>query len=69
MFDGRTLCMPIPGYYNVVLLAFACTPPTLSLAALRERATSLEARHGVEMSQFLERLATTNLTLDGRLVL
>lgn len=69
VFDGRTLCLPIPGYYNVVLLAFAEQPAELSLAALERRAGVLEAHHGLEMSQFLHRIAETNLSHEGALVL
>ena len=67
-FDGRTLCLPIPGYHNVVLLAFTAPPEDLDLASLERRAAGQEARYHIEMTQFLARIAETNPVHEGRLV-
>ena len=69
VFDGRVLCVPVSGYYNVVVLGFARAPAELSLAALTRRAQVLGSRHHVEFPHLLDQMAGANLTLDGALVL
>ena len=68
-FDGRALCMPVSGYYNLVVLGFEREPACLDIDTLTRRAQRLAASHHVEFAHFLEQLVTANLTLDGHFVL
>ena len=68
-FDGRVLCLPVQGYYNVVVLGFESAPAELRIVELSRRAQCLQARHHIEMPHFVEQLAAANLVHEGRLVL
>lgn len=68
-FAGRTLCITLDGYHNVVVLAFRDAPERLRLDELRRCAAALSPGHGVEYEAFVDRMAAVNLLHDGALVL
>ena len=67
-FDERTLVLCVPGYRNLVVLAFASRPP-LDFAGLGDRAAALAARTGLDCPALLERLRESNYTDDQGFVL
>jgi spermidine synthase len=58
-FAGHTLVLTLPGYRNMVVLAFNGTP-CLEFARLRERATELNAHTGLDYENMLKVLRQNN---------
>jgi len=61
VFERRTLVLCVPGYRNLVVLAFA-GQPRLDFAGLRERATGLGARTDLNCVGLLEAMRESNYT-------
>ncbi len=66
-FDGRSLCLNVPGQHNVIVLA-SRGEMECRLAVLRERAAALGVRLGVDYPGLVTRLANTNPVREDRLV-
>jgi spermidine synthase len=54
-YDKRTLVLTVPGYRNLVVLAFKTTP-RLDFASLEERAIALGERTGLDYIAMLDRM-------------
>ena len=58
-FEARTLVLTVPGYHNLIVLAFDETP-CLAFAELRVRAASLSERTGLDYAGMLAAMCETN---------
>jgi spermidine synthase len=67
-FDGRTLVICVPGYRNLVVLAFKSTP-SLDFASLRERAVVLGERTSVDYLALIEAMRESNFSDERGFVL
>jgi spermidine synthase len=63
-FEQRTLVLDVPGYRNLVVLAFNNTP-RLDFASLTARARGLGARTGLDYPTLLRRMRASNLSDDS----
>ncbi len=66
-FHHLTLCLTVPGYKNVIVIAFRQSPTTLDRAGLLQRATELSPRFGLSFTQMVENLFITNPLAGGEL--
>lgn len=64
-FEDHTLILPAEKKGNIQLFAFKPPLPNTGLVALNERACRLEARLGLEMPVFVERMRQYNATDPG----
>ena len=60
-FEKRTLVLGVPGYRNLVVLAFN-SAPRLEFAGLYERAASLAERTGLDYVSLLETMRESNFS-------
>lgn len=65
VFDDHTLILPAEKKGNIQLLAFKSPLPDTGLAALNDRARTLEARLGLEMPVFVERMRQYNTVVGA----
>lgn len=63
-FDGHTLILPAEKKGNIQLFAFKPPLPHLGFAFLHERGSRLEAKLGLEMPVFVERMRQYNATSE-----
>ncbi|MCP5155356.1 MAG: fused MFS/spermidine synthase [Ectothiorhodospiraceae bacterium] len=68
VFDGRVLVIDVPGFRNLVAIAFASPAAGHPIAELRARARELRHRTGVDFGSLVERLTVCNLVHRGALV-
>lgn len=68
-FDGRVLVLPTGRPGNIIVFGFNRVPGDLRWASLRERAKALEAQHGIQFLEFVERLRDHNPNTSNRLML
>ena len=61
VFESRTLVLCVPGYRNLVVLAFA-SRPRLDFAGLHARAAALGARTDLDCAALLDALRESNYT-------
>ncbi|MFC1750408.1 methyltransferase domain-containing protein [Pseudomonadota bacterium] len=66
-FKQQTLCLTVPLYNNIVVLAFKKRPHELNQAALSNRATSISSEFGINFSRLVENLFATNPLNGGEL--
>ncbi len=66
-FHHLTLCLTVPGYKNVIVIAFRQSPTALDRAGLLQRATELSPRFGLNFAQMVENLFITNPLAGGKL--
>lgn len=59
-FDGQTLCLSVPEYHNVLVLAFAERPEITDFHQLHQRATRLTQQGGLPFNDFLNRMTQEN---------
>lgn len=67
-FGERTLLLTVPGYRNLIALAFD-QPPPLDFAYLRPRAESLGERTGIDFTALLESMGESNYSDESGFVL
>lgn len=67
-FGERTLLLTVPGYRNLVALAFD-QPPPLDFAHLRPRAETLSERTGIDFGALLESMRESNYSDESGFVL
>lgn len=68
-FDGRVLVLATGRPGNILVFGFRAVPCDLRWNSLRERARALEAEHGIEFLDFVERLRERNACNHHRLFL
>jgi spermidine synthase len=68
-FDQRVLMLPTGRPGNIVVFGFKRAPADLRWVTLRERAKALEATHGIEFLNFVEKLREHNPGTGSRLLL
>jgi spermidine synthase len=66
-FDGATLCMTVPDYLNVIILAFKQHPTSRHREALTAKADPLTRQFELDFRDYIENVFTTNPTVDGEL--
>lgn len=66
-FQQLTLCLTVPGYKNVIVIAFRQPPGTLDRAGLMQRAAELSPRFGLNFEAMVENLFHTNPLARGEL--
>jgi len=59
-FSARILKMPVGQTDSTIVIGFQQAPGDLSWSALAERATALDAAHGLEFGDLVERLRVSN---------
>jgi spermidine synthase len=67
-YGERTLVLPVPGFRNLIVLAFNASP-RLDFASLVERASVLGERTGIDYVDLLERMRESNYSNDTGFVL
>ncbi len=68
-FESRVLCVPAAEKGNIIVLAFRRPPHPTAWDALTQRAKDLEAKHGLEFTQFVPMFKRLNLHNERRLLL
>jgi len=68
-FDSRVLCITAAEKGNIIVLAFRKPPRPTAWEDLALRGRELEAKHGLEFSQFVPMLKRLNLHNDRRLLI
>jgi len=66
-FEHRTLVLGVPGYRNLVVLAFNNTPP-LDFATLGRRSAVLGAQTGLDFTALLDSMRASNYSDDSGFV-
>lgn len=69
LFDGRTLCLTVPGFQNVVVLGFKKRPATVNRAGLDMIVQSIGRNYGLDYEQLLSEIFRSNPTKDDNLIL
>ncbi len=69
LFDGRTLCITVSGYQNIVILGFKKRPATVDRAGLEKLAQTLTPMLGVNYTELLEEVLRSNPLHDNCLIL
>lgn len=67
-FRCKTLCLPVPGHDNVLILAFKSRPET-ALVPLRRRAERLNGVYSMDFAHVLDELVAVNPKTHGRFVM
>lgn len=60
VFDRQTICLSLPNYRNIVILAFNQLPPYLSTEDIENRLPILEKEWGLEFSEFYQQMLKDN---------
>jgi spermidine synthase len=68
-FDGQVACVPALQKGNIIVLAFKRRPAQLRWEDLREQASRLEARYGLEFPRFVEVMKRLNPHTEKRLLI
>ncbi len=66
-FHQLTLCLTVPGYKNVIVVAFRQSPTTLDRAGLLQRAAELSPRFELNFAEMVEKLFVSNPLAGGEL--
>jgi spermidine synthase len=60
VFDRQTLCLSLPNYRNIVILAFNKLPPYISSCEIEQRLPGLEKLWGLELTEFYQQMLKDN---------
>jgi spermidine synthase len=60
VFDRQTVCLSMPSYRNIVILAFNQLPPYISPVDIENRLSTLEKEWGLELTEFYQQMLKDN---------
>jgi len=68
VFERRTLCLSVPGYKNIVVIAFRAEPAYCKQTQLQTRAAALSAQWRIDFDALLQQIRQDNPADNGVLI-
>jgi spermidine synthase len=65
VFDCQTVCLSLPNYRNIVILAFNQQPPYILPDEIENRLATLEKKWGLELTEFYQQMLKDNPKASG----
>ena len=69
LFQRRTLCLTVPGYKNIVVMAFNQATSSFSLGQLQQRCSRLSEQYNIDFDRLLQQLLKDNPPDNGVIVM